>query len=84
MKPGYKTTEFWLSLASMLVGAVFASGLLGQTATPIDDQLLGIIATVLGALGYTVSRTLVKRTDSIAASSAIVSSIAAPINPPKP
>lgn len=26
-KPGYKTTEFWLSFAAIIVGAVQASGI---------------------------------------------------------
>ena len=57
-KPGYKTTEFYLKLAALLLSALFASGLL------TNDRLLavaGMIATVLTSLGYTVSRTLVKR-----------------------
>lgn len=56
-KPGYKTTEFWLKLAALLLTAVFASGALtNSTALAIA----GIAATVLTALGYTVSRTMVK------------------------
>lgn len=54
LKPGYRTTEFWLSLAAMIVGAVFASGAFGE-----DSQVLkvaGLAASVLGVLGYTVSR----------------------------
>jgi hypothetical protein len=59
LKPGYRTTEFWLSLAATLLGAAFASGLI-----PTDskwEQVLGLAASVLASFGYTVSRTLVKR-----------------------
>lgn len=58
-KSGYKTTEFWLSLAAMAVGVAFASDFF-----PIEsggDKILGLAATVLAALGYTVSRSIVKK-----------------------
>lgn len=56
-KPGFKTTEFWLKLAAFALTALYASGsLTNNTALAIA----GIVATILGALGYTVSRTLVK------------------------
>jgi hypothetical protein len=56
--PGYKSTEFYLSLLAMLVGALLASGALPEHT--IAFKIAGIGATVLAALGYTVSRTLVK------------------------
>lgn len=56
-KPGFYTSEFWLKVAAMLLTALFASGALtNSTALAIA----GIAATILGALGYTVSRTMVK------------------------
>lgn len=57
-KPGYKTTEFWLSLAASLVSVAFASG-----AVPSEGpwlQLLGAAGTVLSALGYTAARVKTK------------------------
>lgn len=65
MKPGYRSTEFWLSLAAMLLGALMSSGLIESGST--WDKLVGIGASILGALGYTVSRTLVKTTQAKAA-----------------
>ena len=60
-KPGYKTTEFWLSLAAMLVGAIMASGVLQSEGTPDwFVQVVGIGAALLGGLGYTVGRGYVK------------------------
>jgi hypothetical protein len=59
IKPGYKTTEFWLAFAASVVGAAFASGLI-PSESPIE-KILGLAATVLASLGYTVSRTLVKK-----------------------
>lgn len=56
-KPGFKTSEFWLKVAAMVLTAAYASGALtSNTALAIA----GIAATILGALGYTVSRTMIK------------------------
>jgi len=57
VKPGYKTTEFWLSIAAMLLSTLFASGAL---TNDVALTLAGIGATLLTALGYKVTRTLVK------------------------
>lgn len=57
-KPGYKTTEFWLSFAAVLLGALFASGVMSDGGTAA--KIAGLAASLLGALGYTVSRTQLK------------------------
>lgn len=56
-KPGYKTTEFWLSLAAMIIGAILASGAIENN---LVLQALGMAATVLGGLGYTAGRSITK------------------------
>jgi len=56
--PGWKTSEFWMKLGAMALTALFASGAIPTTG--IAATVTGIAATMLGALGYTVSRTLVK------------------------
>ena len=58
MKPGIKTTEFWLSLLAMLVTALYASGLIGEGGTVA--KVASFVALVLTSLGYTVSRSLAK------------------------
>lgn len=58
-KPGYKTTEFWLSTAACLVGAVVASGVVPSESA--GERVLGLIIAVLSALGYTGSRLALKR-----------------------
>ena len=60
MKPGYKTTEFWLSTAATVVGLVLASGALPEQADNLWVRLIGGIVAVLAALGYTASRAKVK------------------------
>lgn len=52
-KPGYKTTEFYLSFAAMLLSTLFASGVLTGTTSL---AIAGVAASVLTALGYSVVR----------------------------
>ena len=57
-KPGYKTTEFWLSLCALALGAVIGSG-----AVPSDGpwvQVVALLNTALVAMGYTGSRLTLK------------------------
>lgn len=58
MKPGYKTTEFWLSLIAVVLAAILP--LVGDYQ-PVA-QLVGLGLSVLAALGYTTARTSVKNT----------------------
>lgn len=58
MKPGYLTTEFWLSALAMILGALFASGAVSDGSQL--DKILGITATILGQLGYAVPRGIAK------------------------
>ena len=58
VKPGYQTTEFWMTAAATVVGLAIASGIVPTSGT--WPQIVGLVTGVLGALGYTVSRTAVK------------------------
>lgn len=58
-KPGFQTSEFWLKIAAFVLTALFASGVI-PTSGPVA-QVTAIAATMLGALGYTVSRSWVKQ-----------------------
>jgi hypothetical protein len=55
VKAGYKTSEFWLHLAYQV--AVWVTTLNLNTK---DQQVAGVVASVVGLLGYTASRTVVK------------------------
>lgn len=57
-KPGYKTTEFWLSLVAVLIGALAGSGIVPESGP--WAQVIGLVTAVLGSLGYTVSRGIAK------------------------
>ena len=58
-KPGYKTTEFWLSCGAAAVGALVASDVV-----PVEGpwgQVVGLVAAALVALGYTGARFNLKK-----------------------
>lgn len=57
-KPGWQTSEFWLKIGALLLTALYASGVIPTSGTAAT--IAAISATLLAALGYTVSRTLVK------------------------
>lgn len=58
IKPGWKTTEFYLASAAKLLGVLFASGLVGDGS--LAARIAGLAAMALTALGYSVSRAIVK------------------------
>ena len=62
-KPGYKTSEFWLNFAAMVIGAFMASGVFAEGHIAL--QVAGIAMTALSALGYTSSRGKVKLASSL-------------------
>ena len=57
-KPGYKTTEFWLSLAATLIGAFVASGVL--PTEHIVMKVAGFILMALASMGYALGRSITK------------------------
>lgn len=59
MKPGYKTSEFWLSLFACAIGAVQASGLV--PAESVWNQMIGTAVVALVSLGYTGARLSMKK-----------------------
>ena len=61
MKPGYKTTEFWLSVAAAVLGGLMASGTIVPEST--EAQVIGLAASALVALGYTGARLSLKKND---------------------
>ena len=89
MKPGYKTTEFWLTIVAQVVGLLLMSGAFDcQPGAECPawmgtmTKLLGMASMLLSGLGYQFSRGAVKGKEAIGA--AIVESVANSANPPKP
>lgn len=56
--PGWRTTEFYFKVVAAALTLGYASGLIPTTGTVA--AVAAMAATLLAALGYTVSRTLVK------------------------
>ena len=57
-KPGWQTTEFWLTLAAVVGNVLIASGVI-----PSDSVAMTVTSTIvagLAALGYTCFRTAAK------------------------
>lgn len=57
-KPGYKTTEFWLSAVAVLLGLAMASGAIADGS--MAATIVGGVTTLLSSLGYTAARAKVK------------------------
>lgn len=61
VKPGYKTTEFWLvalgtTLSFLVSNHILDSAVLDSTLT----QGIALANLILGPVGYTISRSVVK------------------------
>jgi len=59
VKPGYKTTEFWLTTVATIVGLVMASDIIPSDG--IWPKITGLVVALLSSLGYTVSRGVAKK-----------------------
>jgi len=62
-KPGYKTSEFWLSLIYIVIGSLIASGFIGSES--MGGKVLAFAASALAALGYSISRGIVKKAETL-------------------
>ena len=58
VKPGYKTTEFWMTAGATVVGLAIASGIVPDTG--MWPKIVALVVSAFAAMGYTVSRTAVK------------------------
>ena len=58
MKPGYATTEFWLTVIVAIFGLAMSQGWLG-TSFP-QEQVVGILAMFLPVVIYSISRAITK------------------------
>ncbi|MAH48734.1 hypothetical protein CMI37_23105 [Candidatus Pacearchaeota archaeon] len=60
VKPGYKTTEFWLISIAEIVGLLLASGAITEVGEGPIPRIIGGVIAILGALGYAVNRNKLK------------------------
>jgi hypothetical protein len=61
-KPGYKSTEFYMSMAAVIIGAIASSGVLADDSAL--TKVVGLVMAALVALGYTGSRLTLKKLDA--------------------
>lgn len=54
VKPGYKTTEFWLSLLAIVIAALTASGVFAPGSAVA--KVIAVVGSILVAMGYTSAR----------------------------
>jgi hypothetical protein len=59
LKPGYLTTEAWLSFITIVGGAIPTSGLVDNA--PLAAKIVGLVVAALSAINYTIQRTALKR-----------------------
>lgn len=57
-RSGIKTSEFWVSLIVILLGAFMTSGLFANEHWSM--KVVGLVTSLLSALGYTFARASVK------------------------
>ncbi len=60
-KPGYKSTEFWITLAVTLCSLAWGAGIVDPEGASNADKVFGFICSAAAALGYTISRGLAKK-----------------------
>ncbi len=64
-KPGYKTTEFWVTVVCQILGILALAGVISpEQNTALADgvsQIVGAVVTALATFGYSISRGLAKK-----------------------
>ena len=61
VKPGWKTTEFWMTSIVALASLLWGADVLDPEAAGTANKIFGFVVAALGAVGYTVSRGLAKK-----------------------
>lgn len=61
VKPGYKSTEFWVTVAVTLCSLLWGAGVVDPEGASSADKVFGFICSAAAALGYTISRGLAKK-----------------------
>ena len=63
MRPGWKTSEFWVTFVVATVSLMFTSGVVVEGST--TEKVVGYIVAALVALGYTGVRGSLKKIEAI-------------------
>jgi hypothetical protein len=59
-KPGWRTSEFWLTSAALMIGTLYASGAIAPEGTSGIAKIIAFAAAALTTAGYTISRGMAK------------------------
>lgn len=57
LKPGIKTTEFWVSLIAAVIPPLMAANVFPESTVAV---VMGVLSPVLAAFGYSLSRGIAK------------------------
>jgi hypothetical protein len=60
IKPGWKTTEWWLTVCVTLASLLWGADILDPEGAGTGNKIFGFVVAALGAVGYSVSRGLAK------------------------
>jgi hypothetical protein len=60
LKSGVKSSEFYMALSAVILGIVISTGVVDPDGAGTWDKVVGVVCSLLAALGYTVSRSNVK------------------------
>ena len=61
VKPGWKTSEFWITVAVALGSLLWGADVLDPEAGGTANKVFGLVVSGLAAVGYTVSRGIAKK-----------------------
>ena len=60
-KPGYKSTEFWITVCVTLASLAWGAGVVDPEGMSGADKVFGFVCSAAAALGYTISRGIAKK-----------------------
>ena len=60
LKSGVRSSEFYMALSAVVLGIVISTGVVDPDGAGTWDKVVGVVCSLLAALGYTVSRSNVK------------------------
>ena len=61
VKPGWKTTEFWIAVVVSACSLLWGADILDPEASGTANKVFGFVVAALSSLGYSVSRGMAKK-----------------------
>ena len=60
-KPGYKSTEFWITSVVAILSILWGAGVVDPEGASSADKVFGFICSAAAARGYTIYRGMAKK-----------------------